>query len=211
MKIRVRQFPPGLDRSRRAAPRIAVAFLAMISIPWVLLGATGTTAIASSSGDNPGAAHANAPAGDHRDDDPAGRRDRCGRDPHEERDQRRDRDVDSCDCCEPSGRRVVTTPAPPAPARPAAPQAAHAPAAPGGADHRSIGAPRPVAAPPHMPRDRVDQQPPLLAPPALTVPSPPAPAAVSTTPVPIYVITLSMLLLATAISIAALVLVRRSG
>jgi hypothetical protein len=210
LKIRVRQFPPGLDRSRRAAPRAVVAFLAMISIPWVLLGATGTAAIASSSGDNPSAAHANAHAGDHG-DDPEGRRDRCGRDLQDERDQLSDREVDRCDCCEPSGRRVVTTPATPAPPPPAAPHAAHALAAPGGAAHQSIGAPRPVAAALHVPRDPVDQQAPLLAPPVLTVPSPPAPAAVSTTPVPIYVITLSMLLLATAISIAALVLVRRSG
>jgi len=211
LKIRVRQFPPGLDRSRRAAPRAVVAFLAMISIPWVLLGATGTTAIASSSRDNPGAAHANAHGGDQRDDDPEGRRDRCGRDLHDERDERSDRDVDRCDCCEPSGPRVVTTLATPAPPPPAAPRAARAPAAPGGATHPSVGAPRPVAAALHVPRDPVDQQPPLLAPPALTVPSPPAPAAVSTTSVPIYVITLSTLLLATAISIAALVLVRRSG
>jgi hypothetical protein len=211
LKIRVRQFPPGLDRSRRAAPRTVVAFLAMISIPWVLLGATGTTAIASASRDDPGAAHANAHAGDQRDDDPEGRRDRCGRDLHDERGQRSDREVDGCDCCEPSGRRVVTTPATPAPPAPAAPEAAHPPAAPGGAAHPSIEAPRPVAAAPHVPRDPVDQQPPLLAPPSLTVPSPSAPAAVSTTPVAIYVITLSTLLLATAISIAALVLVRRSG
>ena len=205
MKTRVRQIPTGLDRSRRAGPRAVVALLAMISIPWVLLGATGTTAIASSR-DDPGAAHANAQTGEHRDDDPEDPRDRCGRDL---RDQPSDRDSDGCGCCDPARRRAVTTPGPPG-SPPPAPQPVRARAATETAAHPTIGSPRPLTAAPHVPRDPVDQRPPLLAPPALTVPSPAPPGAVSTTPVSIYVITVSTLLVATAISIAALVLVRRS-
>jgi hypothetical protein len=176
----------------------------MISIPWVLLGATGSTAIASSRHDL-GAVHAGAHADEHREDD----RDRCDRDL---KDRRSDRDSGSCDCCERAERRMeVTAPGTPAPpGHPAPPQLVRASTVLRSASRPSVEAPRTVAVSPHVPRDGIDQRPPLLAPPALTVPSPAAPATASTTPVAIYVITVSTLLLAAAISIAALVLVRRS-
>ena len=219
MKTRVRQFTPGLDRTRHAAIRAVLLVFAAVSISGVLLGPAAAAAVASGS-DGRGVAHAGR-------DDPEEWYEACDRDrvaraekPHDDvaRPEKRHVDVERhagdgdrgriCNSFPPSRAHTPATPqvqGPPPPAIPA--QSSTTPVSP---SKPIVTLRRPMVVMPRVPQTPIAQPPPLLAPPDLTVPVPRVAGAVSTSPVSIYVITLSTLVLAAVIAIAALVLVRRS-
>ena len=202
MKIWVRPHHPGLDRRRRAGVRAVLTVLAAGSVVAVVAGPAGTMAASAQT-----VTHATTDSSESHGDGHDHEHRRCDRGPENRPSNPRARDRDARDrgrCTTASHKALVATVVPPRP--PAAPHPITAvttqvPAAP--APRPRIVVPRPARAP-------TGQQPPVLAPPGLTGPSPGAVVAVTNTPASIYVITVSARVVATAISIAALVLVRRS-
>lgn len=204
MKIRVRQCPSGLDPPRGTGLRAVLALLAAASIPVVLLGPAGTTAVASGEGHAQAAAHAAAHAAVRSEGEGWEHEHRgCG---HVPPGRQGNPHVHRSDCSSAASHRLLTATSTAAPTPPAAPKSATTRTASVRVSYTS----RPLLVTPRAPRAPLGQRPPVLAPPGLAAPSHAAAGAITATPVSIYLITVSGLLLATAVGIAALVLVRRS-
>ena len=199
---RVRPFRSGRERSRRRGAHTLISLLVALAISWIVLGPS--TVIASASGASVTASQSG--GGDNDD-----LHHRCG---HGSSGQVDGDDEHCCHCCAPPPKAPPGNPPNGRPKPPPAPAPRQKPA-PG--PPVTAGAPPTVAKPtppavstPSPGTIPVQQQPPVIAPPALTVPPAASIVTVPSSPVSVYVVTLSTLAVAAAISVTALILVRHS-